>query len=307
LAHATQLAVFDPNNNQYDVLIGTGNHTYDPMTELMIAFAISNDGTVPQSLWYSLTDDNGVIIRDGATGTEPVGAIYGSNKTIAMYPTDTTFHFMCGNGSVIGQQQTEEYTFTLLVMPPAQTYTVQIIAIRGPQPTQAQIDAFSLLGDADKSGAVDGLDSNGVTLHFNTVPGDANWDPRYDFDNSGNIDGTDAGILAIHYGETIFDYLDITPWTINDSFDIVGKGTYPFGTELTLDVGSYQLSALGKTIPFDIINNNIIIILVEYQTILGRRVTFKRQIIQTIYDKAEAAGRTRIMEFLKSVAQWELK
>ena len=128
--------------------------------------------------------------------------------------------------------------------------TVNVRSVVGTEATQAEKDAFALLGDINRDGAIDWSDFMPLMAAYGSVPGDANWNPACDLNKDGKIDVFDIATCARNYGTTILsgEESHVSCQIRKSTGELVKEFTTP-GSVL-LDVGEYVAYAGGQTKKF---------------------------------------------------------
>jgi hypothetical protein len=140
---------------------------------------------------------------------------------------------------------------------PPPTVTVNVTSVVGTQPSQAEKDAFALLGDINRDGAIDWSDFMPLISAMGSVPGDANWNPACDLNKDGKITIVDTAICAHNYGTTILagEESHVSCKIRKSTGELVKEFTTP-GSVL-LDVGEYVAYAGGQTKKFIIRDSDV--------------------------------------------------
>ena len=128
--------------------------------------------------------------------------------------------------------------------------TVNVRSVVGTEATQAEKDAFALLGDINRDGAIDWADFMPLMAAYDSQPADPNWNPACDLNKDGVIDLFDGVIIGRNYGMTILsgEESHVSCQIRKSTGELVKEFTTP--GSVILDVGEYVAYAGGQTKKF---------------------------------------------------------
>jgi hypothetical protein len=232
-------------------------------TDLILQFNQSDYGFITVETKVGTTNVVAHITISDATGK----TIYDFNttdiagSTVNVLPGTYTI-----NAEYAGASQTKTATVTcpatgctptsgVLVVfdftpPTPKTVTVNVRSVVGAEATQAEKDAFALLGDINRDCAIDWSDAKPLIAAYGSGLGGANWNPACDLNKDGVIDGKDFGIYAKNYGKTILtgEESHVSCQVRKSTGELVKEFTTP--DSVVLDVGEYVAYAGGQTKEF---------------------------------------------------------
>ena len=83
------------------------------------------------------------------------------------------------------------------------TAYLNVAAVLGDKPTDAEKLAFWALGDVNKDGVIDFADLTTIADAYGSAPGSPNWNPDCDLNQDGKVDMFDMAMASVNYGKTI--------------------------------------------------------------------------------------------------------